>query len=569
MYGFKRHIKRSFSLLDGIWDFNFWGDINADHLTPPGMVYHDRMPVPSAFDAYPSYAGKRGIAIYRTFFHVQSGKKSLLVFRGTGMWTRILVDGQILKTVSLPYSRIEIEVPPAGREERELAVICDNRFDFSRIPLQENFYDFYAYGGIFRSVELHILPEISFRRVKLFPQDVKSGEIKGEIFFRGMDQGCMEIKISTDGKNPEKKQLAISGGRAEISFLVPDARPWSALQPALHTITVESADDDIRERIGFRTIGVQDGRITLNGEKIKLLGYCRHETHPQFGPAVSAAQHVQDIEIIKSLGCNFIRGSHYPQDPVFLDLCDEMGIYVFEESMGWGNREKHFTDPAFYRAQILQTELMLEKSINHPSVIMWGFLNEGASDQEYARPLYRDLYALVHREDKSRPVTHASMFGLTDICYEYADIISINTYPGWYAENNDNPRPLDEINSRIDRLIAHLEKAGCGKKPFLLSEIGAGAIYGFRDPLAAHWSEQYQADYLETVCRRVITEERLSGVSLWQFCDGRTYATSRALGRPRGFNNKGTFDEYRRPKTSAAKIREIFCSGILKPENIL
>ena len=86
---------------------------------------------------------------------------------------------------------------------------------------------------------------------------------------------------------------------------------------------------------------------------------------------------------------------------------------------------------------------------------------------------------------------------------------------------------------------------------------GRDAIYGWHDPLNNHWSEEYQADLLEVVCRKFRSDERIMGLAVWQFCDGRTYADSRALMRPRSFNNKGIFDEYRRPKVAA----KVFARG--------
>lgn len=115
--------------------------------------------------------------------------------------------------------------------------------------------------------------------------------------------------------------------------------------------------------------------------------------------------------------------------------------------------------------------------------------------------------------------------------------------------------------------------AGCGSHGFLVDSdlllrwFGCGgctcesALFGcvgWRDALHAHYSEEYQAEYLETVCREVMTNPGILGVSLWQFCDCRTYAGAMALGRPRTFNNKGTFDEYRRPKQAAQVVKAAF-----------
>lgn len=480
----------------------------------------------------------------------------MIRFRGMGMWTRIFVDGTELRTFALPYSQVEVDVPESALTRRELVVLSCNQFSVERVPLQENFYDFYAYGGIFRSVELHVLPEVSIARARLTP--TLPNNVHGVISLKGMTDGALPVLVRADGEIVLQTEVLVAEGRAEFQFTVPGALPWSAESPSLYTVTIETPGDDVSQRIGFRSIETVGGELRINGEPVKLLGYCRHEAHPQYGPALPLQQLVQDLQILKDMGCNFIRGSHYPQDPDFLALCDELGFYVFEESLGWGNRERHFSNPAFCEGQVEQTRLMIEKSFNHPSVIMWGFLNEGASNEAYAVPLYRTLYELCKEEDPTRPATFASMHPFEDLCFAYCDIISINTYPGWYAHDKDETRPLDEIETRIDKIIGQLARTGQNAKPFLISEIGAGAIYGWRDPLNAHWTEDYQSDYLGIVCRRVVSDRRIAGVAIWQFFDCRTYSSAHAMQRPRAFNNKGSLDEYRRPKLAFHTVKKIF-----------
>jgi beta-glucuronidase len=272
---------------------------------------------------------------------------------------------------------------------------------------------------------------------------------------------------------------------------------------------------------------------------------------------------IADLQLLRDLGCNFIRGSHYQQDPRFLDLCDEMGFLVFEESLGWGQQVRHFTDPEFIAAQVAQTAAMIDTGYNHPSVILRGFLNEGESHKEESGNCYRALIGLVRKKDPFRLVAYATNRGLKDRWLELIDVICFNIYPGWYAENCDDESPLGEIVPRIRRELDGLKQRGLSDKPFIISEIGAGALYGWRDPACAYWSEEYQREYLRLACREAADNPAVAGVALWQFCDGRTYRGARALGRPRAFNNKGTLDEYRRPKLAYDTVKEIF-NGVKK-----
>jgi beta-glucuronidase len=332
----------------------------------------------------------------------------------------------------------------------------------------------------------------------------------------------------------------------EFSFVLPDARIWTLDDPALYELIVRVDDgkhsDTVIERFGIRIVGTDKGQITLNGQPVKLLGYNRHESHPQFGPALPYSQLVQDLQILKDLNCNFIRGSHYPQDQRFLDLCDESGFLFFEESFSWQHNDRHFSRPDFMEDMELQNRLMVRNSYNHPSVIMWGFLNEGDSHKESSRQAYESCFRAIREEDRTRLITYATNHPLDDLYLELCDVISINTYPGWYEMDDEDPaeevtRPLDRINQEINLLIEHKNSSNHKNKPLILSEIGAGAIYGWRDSLRSHWTEGYQEDYLETVCTRICEDDALAGVALWQFCDGRTYQSGRAVKRPSAFKN--------------------------------
>ena len=560
MIAYPLRTMRKVQLLDGNWDFVFLGDgIDVESIKPSCIVYDDRMPVPSAFDAYPSYAGKRGTAVYRTKIEVTLGRKSRIHFHGLGMWAGIYVDNQRVGQCSLPYTGFWVDVPPASHRERELVVVVDNRWDARRAPLQEQYYDFYAYGGIFRSVEWHEVPDLSIDRVSVTTLDVKAGVVAVAIKLLGAVPDSLDLRIAFDaGQSVVWKNQKVSDDHIHLEVKMPDPAAWSPRNPRLHTLRVVAGDDDIIERFGLRTVEARNGVICINGEPQKLLGYCRHESHPQFGPALPVQQLVQDLQLLKDLGCNFVRGAHYPQDQRFLDLCDEMGFCVFEESLGWNNDVQHFNNPDFCDAQEEQTTAMVRNSYNHPSVIMWGYLNEGRSDKQESRSLYKRLAECIRREDGTRLVTSASNQPLTDVNYDLFDVVAVNIYPGWYAEDRELVRPLGEIVPYIHKVITHLEKEGLQAKPLVISEIGAAALYGWRDPLNAQWTEQYQSDYLETVCEEVMRNPRISGLAIWLFCDSRTYASSHSLMRPRTFNNKGTLDEYRRPKMAYNTVKRIF-----------
>lgn len=238
------------------------------------------------------------------------------------------------------------------------------------------------------------------------------------------------------------------------------------------------------------------------------------------------------------------------------------GFLVWEEGLSWGARVQHFTDPNFVTAQVAQIEAMIKTSYNHPSVIIRGFLNEGESETLESEACYKTLIGLVRKNDSTRLVTYASHRRLDDRWLELVDVISFNMYPGWYPENKEDESPLGEIIPYIRHNLEGIRQRGLADKPFIISEIGAGAIYGWRDPICSHWSEDYQREYLRIVCREIVDNPSITGVALWQFCDCRTHRGAYALGRPRAFNNKGTVDEYRRPKLAYEVVKNIFKESV-------
>ncbi len=534
--------------LAGAWDFVFRND-EKDPVNPDfsKLKFNEVMPVPGVFDVFPAYAGQRGTAFYRKNVELDFDGKVYLKLGGLGLWGAIFWDRKPVGIVDLPYSGVDFAFDGGGKGHHELLIVIDNRLDFGRTPLFSQFYDFYGHGGIYREVELFSLPENAVNRVFVTTLNIGDGKVKVKI-----DSNASGLEYAFD--NGEFK----SAPGKEFAAEVPGFRLWSPESPELHTITVRSAGDCIIEQFGIRTVTTGNGKIYLNNKPVKLRGFCRHEAHPQFGPALPLHILLEDISWLKDLGCNFVRGSHYPQDQRFLSLCDRYGLMVWEETLGWGNGANHLTDPGFQDGQRRQVPWMVRNSYNHPSVIMWGFLNEGASDEEAAIPLYKNLIADLRAQDLSRPVTYASNRAEKDILFHEADIVSYNAYPGWYAADRNKFRPLDEIQPRFDEFIAFMKATGLSDKPFIISEIGAGAVYGWRDRFKGHWSEEYQHDFLEEVCRYVESTPEVAGLALWHFADCRTYSSAYALGRPRAFNNKGIMDEYRRPKLAYDIVKKYF-----------
>lgn len=560
-----RHSLRSTTELTGLWDFVLVNDA-LDAIQPESLDFNDRLPVPIAFDALPPYAKKRAVGCYRTKIEVPANQSAYLLFEAVSMTARIYIDGQLCAENKCGYEPFKVAVPASEKTTRELVVLADNRYDFENRPMHQEYFDFYQYGGIIRRVTLHLLPKEQphIRGLYITPlEGYRDGEIRVDLQLDNAS-GEQAFTLAIDGEAIEvpPSQPDEDG---KIHFIVNITKPtlWSPDAPNLHTARAELLDadgqafDDAEVRFGLRKIEARGTELFLNGEPLELRGYNRHEFHPNFGPSTPELQMYQDIRLMKDMGCNFVRGSHYHQDQRFLDLCDELGLLVWEENLGWQQRENSFTHPDYPAHHDKALRSMIHMSYNHPSIIMWGFLNECSSDADFARPLMEQSFKTARSLDPTRLVTFASNIPFGDIMYDLVDIICLNLYPGWYGAI-DVEDPVTLVAPHLKEVIESIDGRGFGDKPMMISEIGAEGLYGWRDMHEDFFTEQYQARLLKEACEVVLDGERMCGICLWHFSDARTYSGGYAIGRPRTFNNKGTFDEYRRPKLAHAAVKEVF-----------
>lgn len=557
---YPHHPLRHSQVLDGTWDFAWLGDAAFDAVDP-GQPCPEAAAVPGTFDAGSRRHGARGVGLYRRTvrFPTAAGERLRLHLDGLGLRARVWWDGVAVGGCDLPYSGHAIDLVASGPGLHQLAIAVDNRFDARRSPLFPPYSDFYAYGGIYRSVRLEALPALALARVRVTTCDLAAARVRLELRLEGAVPAELPLDLAFDDGAVEQVTVRPQGGVAVLERTVPGARPWSPDHPELHTVRVTAGGDEIIERFGLRTVATRGDAILLNGESIRLVGVNRHEAHPQFGPVQPRALILDDLHLIKELGGNFVRAVHYPQDPAFLDLCDRLGLLVWEESLGWQIQAPALAETTCAGQVLEQTRRMVAQGINHPSVILWGFLNESASHDAVAEPLYARLAAAVRAEDPSRLVSFASCFPDTDRCFAHADVVAVNTYPGWFDPRAGwDGTAVAEIRPHLARLATLLRtRPGVGGKPLLVSEIGACALYGCHDRARAQWSEEFQADYMAAACRGVLDDPRWAGLALWQFGDSRSYVGAGDVrGKPRGYNCAGLVDEFRRPKLAFDAVKE-------------
>jgi len=556
---FEQHVARPVRDLAGVWDFAFLEGAEADRWPRTPARFGDRMAVPGCFDATPAYAGRRGLGVYRRTLAISEPGHYRLYIDGLHHRGQVFLKGLRAAEHAGGFTRFAADLGRLEAGEHELLVSADNRLDAKRSPLHLDYFDWYHYGGISRGIELHRLRSPWIDSLRVDTLSAARRRVRLRIAWRAdRPPGRAPLEVACDGAVVLSEPVALPGARGVIERVLTlrGARLWSPDAPNLHRLRVRLGDDDLAERIGLREVRTRGRALLINGKPVTLLGFNRHEGHPQFGHALPWPLLVADVQLLQDLGVNFVRGSHYPQDPRFLDLCDEAGICVWSEATGWQHTAGQLNDPRFIRAQKLNLEEMVAQSASHPSVILWGLLNESASHDPRARRGYKTLIGHLRALDPGRPVAYACNHPWDDRCLDLADVVGLNTYPGWYEGE------LETVPARLDKVLAHLASAPRSRgKPLIVSEIGAEGLYGFRDWNRQRWSEEYQARLHGIVIDHLFggPRRRAAGLAIWMFNDIRAANnTHRALGRARGFNNKGVVDEYRRPKLAYAAVRERF-----------
>jgi len=564
MNEFPSYPLRKQKLLDGIWDFCWLGNtVTLKDFTPDQAHFTgDKAAVPGVFDMGIDHYCERGLGVYRTAVDHFEAEKLRLHVAGMGLGARIFWDGREVGFYPYAYTAMDFDFASDGRFH-ELIIAVDNRFDCVPVPQFYDYYDFYAYGGIYRSLKLYALPEKHLDRAQVYTEDIATGLVRIKLQTGGFADGeTLDLELAFDTGAYAKHTVTLSEGVAELKLNVPEFRLWTPDAPNLHKLYVRAGNDEIVERFGIRTVRTQGQKILLNGKEIYLKGANLHETHPQFGPVQSTAAMLDDIRLLKDMGGNFLRLVHYPHDEAFLDLCDEAGIMVWQESLGWGlawNRTEKLFMPGRKECLLEQNRLMVASGVNHPSVLIWGFLNECASSDDRAPELYQLLADSIRAQDPSRLVSWASDKKMADKCFAAADVISINGYPGWFEDISDSTTfAWEYMPAYFKRHAEYFSKEEFAGKPLFMSEIGACGMYGVHDRNFAQWTEEFQSEYMENAARNILENKRFCGFTLWQFIDSRSYGMGEIRGKPRGYNLAGLVDEYRRPKMAFYAIRKLF-----------
>jgi beta-galactosidase/evolved beta-galactosidase subunit alpha len=479
---------------DEFWQENFdasgWGNLPVPsnwQMHGHGKPHYTNVQFPFAVDP-PRVPTENPTGCYRQTFFIGddwAGMQIHLRFEGVDSAFHVWVNGQEVGFSKGSRLPAEFDITPIVRPgQNTLAVRVVQWSDGSYMEDQ----DMWWLSGIFRDVYLLARPDTHVADLHVHaPAD---GKLKVNTTLAGKTDGC---RVTT--------KLLDHTGRV-VKPLPP--RLWSAEDPYLYTLLVTLKDaagnvlEVVPQRVGFRTIEIKGDRFLVNNVGIKLKGVNRHESHPDLGSAVPVEAMIHDIVLMKQHNINTIRTSHYPNDPRFLDLCDEYGFYVIDEcdfethgfcmQKDWAGNPTD--DPRWEGACVDRMERMVHRDKNHPCIILWSLGNEAGFGRNLT-PMADAARAIA----PDRPIHYEG-----DWDVQIADV-----YSRMYAALDEciiiGNGTDEEIRKRINR-----SGTGYASKPFLQCEY-AHAMGNGPGGLTEYWEEAFYK------------YDRIMGGCIWEWCD--------------------------------------------------
>ncbi|MDQ1909822.1 glycoside hydrolase family 2 TIM barrel-domain containing protein [Paenibacillus sp. GD4] len=563
---FPEHVIRSTKELSGPWDFitdpNNIGIQDGWFRQFPSPQL--RVTVPSCWNNEMGFFEYEGVAWYRTELELAEAGPLKLIFHAVLGHADVYLDGEHLGYHYGGYTPFHFIVENAAAGKHELIVRTDSTLTKQTIPIDP--VDWFHYGGIIRPVELQMLEKVFIDKLRVdYTLEGSNAEVSFSLQLRSLDKEERKVPLSltADREIIHQEEVLVPAGQTvavSVKQQWSQVRLWNVGRSELYLIGAAIPGDDLYDRIGFRRIEVRDHQICINGEPVYLQGVNRHEEHPEWGFAFPPKLMRKDLDIILEMGCNSVRGSHYPQSKYWIDLLDEQGLVFWSEIPMWGAlMPKEVTvDPLFQQRAHTMVDEMIERDFHHPCIVFWSVHNEIDTTCEEGLDISEKLVKLVRSKDSSRLVAYATMHPLKDIVMPLFDVIGINKYHGWYEGEVAGFRDM------LEQFHARAEALGAGDRPVLMTEFGGAGIYGDTGWEPRLFSEDYQAHIVTEALRIFREDPRIVGTYVWQFADVRGDLKSYKSAfrdRARSFNNKGLVNEYRKPKQSFREVRAIYRSG--------
>ena len=539
-------------------DDSSWETVNIPH------TWNDK----DADDETPGFY--RGPVWYRKQLFIdksQEGRQAVIYFEGANQEVRFYLNGQFVGEHKGGYTRFCFDITSHLRygQENLFAIYVNNVYNPNIPPLSA---DFTFFGGIYRDVYLQFMNPVHIATndyassgVYIRTPEVNNSAASVEIttlLTNDMPQPT-EIRVENiicdaDGKEVKKTQaevkLAAGETKTDISkkIKIDSPRLWDIDDPYRYMVYTRILDkrkgtllDEVVNPLGLRWFKFDSEKgFFLNGKGRKLIGTARHQDYFQKGNALRDELHVQDVLLLKEMGGNYLRVSHYPQDPVIMEMCDKLGIVTSVE-IPVVNAVTETEE--FLHNSVEMAKEMVRQDFNRPSVMIWGYMNEiflrrpyteGKQLEDYYRfteKVARALEATIREEDPSR-YTMMAYHNMPQY-YEDAHLTEIpmiqgwNLYQGWYEPD------INEFQRLLDR--AHKAYKG---KVLMVTEYGPGVdprVHSYQ-PERFDFSQEYGLVYHKHYLNEMMKRPFIAGSSLWNLND--FYSESRVDAVPH-VNNKG------------------------------
>ena len=485
---------------------------------------------------------------------------TLLHFEGSGQKTEVFVYLKPVQPHIGGYDEWTADITPALLDVPKdysdkgivpIAILCDNSRDLEMIPSSQS--DFNLYGGLYRPVHLRYLPAISIDRVHIQSTIYPGGKAVGSIVTRLYNPRTLQatVEISIRVVDPQGKEVHASnqilpswiGERELVTFDILSPELWSPDHPALYkasvAISTSHGPSQVEERFGLRYYQfVEHGPFLLNGERLLLNGTSRHEDHAGLAAAMTEDLIRKEMVMIKEMGANFVRLAHYQQSKQVLDLCDELGIMVWEE-IPWcrggvgGQRYRQQGEGMLHN--------MIDQHRNHPSVVVWGIGNENDWPGDF--PVFNNndirayMGALNDRAHELDP-TRKTACRRCEFAKDIPDVYSPSIWAGWYSglyteykkSAEDQMKTVNHFfhaewggdsharrhSENPDKGLAQIEAGHGTDERGLAYLLTGGEARASRD---GDWSETYICNLFDWHLKEQQSMEWLSGSAQWIFKD--------------------------------------------------
>lgn len=563
--------------LDGLWSFAVDPDGKGERLGwPSGPPAERLIGVPGSWnEQFPDLHNYHRAGWYSRDFHLprQECDRRVLVRLGAACnHSTVWVNGRCAGGYPLGYLPAIFDVtrlvkPGANR----LVVRVDSILTGATLPTAgwdrghwagyEMAADYFPYSGLHRAVELMLVPAAGLTNLKA--DTVQDGGAVSLHVAAWTHGAVEELRFSLrDGTRLAAGAVSctVREGCGEVVLPVRHPTLWEPGKPHLYTLCAEALDergrvsDRYELEVGLRTISVTSDALLINGKPVVLRGFSRHEDFPIVGRGHVDAVMVRDFEMLKWVGANSFRTSHYPYDERQYMMADRLGVLVIAEAPAVslflpkaGQDRASMIEPGLLDLHKRALSDMIQRDWNHPSVIAWSMANECNGHEPATNAYFEELYRHVKDLDPTRAAVHTNLGGKGfDASHAWSDIVCLNHYDFACAHPGRDMAVVRAAMRR--RFIEARRKFG---KPILLSEFGMCAIPGFHSASPLYFTEEGMADHLFSYMDAVKDLPYVIGAHVWLLQD---FKAQEGPGRPTQ-NFKGVFDRLRQPKLAAHLLR--------------